>query len=80
MVELLFGIVLGPSVLGLLRVDDTVNVVAVLGLSYLLFLAGLDLDMTILRGTTLRLAAIGFAVSLAIAIALGATSSTAPVW
>jgi len=71
-VELLFGIVLGPSVLGVLRVDDTVNVVAVLGLSYLLFVAGLDLDMTILRGTTLRLAAMGFAVSLAIAIALGA--------
>ena len=70
-VELLFGIVLGPSVLGLLRVDDTVNVVAVLGLSYLLFLAGLDLDMTILRGTTLKVAASGFAVSLGIAIVIG---------
>ena len=70
-VELLIGIVLGPSVLGLLRVDDTVNVVAVLGLSYLLFLAGLDLDMMILRGTTLKVAASGFAVSLGIAIVIG---------
>jgi Kef-type K+ transport system membrane component KefB len=71
-VELLVGIVLGPSVLGLLRVDDTVNVIAVLGLSYLLFLAGLDLDMTILRGATLRAAATGFAASLGIATVIGA--------
>lgn len=70
-VELVAGIVLGPSVLGVLEVDETVNVVAVLGLSYLLFMAGLELELDVLRGPTLRVAAVGFGVSLAIAIVLG---------
>jgi Kef-type K+ transport system membrane component KefB len=70
-VELVVGIVLGPSVLGVLEVDETVNVMAVLGLSYLLFLAGLDLELGVLRGSVLRTAAIGFGVSLALAIVVG---------
>jgi Kef-type K+ transport system membrane component KefB len=70
-VELVAGIILGPSVLGLLQVDSTVNVVAVLGLSYLLFLAGLDLELDALRGATIRVALVGFGVSLALAVALG---------
>src|ERR1700754_1379385 len=48
--EILFGIVIGPSVLGLVKPDLPVTVVAVIGLAFLLFLAGLEFDIERLRG------------------------------
>jgi len=66
--EIVAGIVVGPSGLGWVEVDDAVEVVAVLGLAFLLFLAGLEIDFDRLRGRLLRLAAGGYAVSFAIAI------------
>jgi Kef-type K+ transport system membrane component KefB len=66
--EILAGIVVGPSVLGWVEVDGTVEVVAVLGLAFLLFLAGLEIDFGKLRGRLLRIAAGGYAVSFAIAV------------
>ena len=66
--EILVGIVVGPSGLGWVEVDATVEVVAVLGLAFLLFLAGLEIEFDRLRGRLLRLAAGGYAVSFAIAV------------
>jgi Kef-type K+ transport system membrane component KefB len=66
--EILCGIVVGPSGLGWVEVDATVEIVAVLGLAFLLFLAGLEIDFDRLRGKLLRLAAGGYAVSFAIAV------------
>jgi Kef-type K+ transport system membrane component KefB len=66
--EIVVGIVVGPSVLGWVEVDPTVEVLAVLGLAFLLFLAGLEIDFDRLRGRLLRLAAGGYAVSFAIAV------------
>jgi Kef-type K+ transport system membrane component KefB len=66
--EILAGIVIGPAVLGIVSVDATVEVVAVIGLAFLLFLAGLELDPEQLRGRTLRLPAVGYVVSFAIAV------------
>src|ERR687897_417310 len=43
----------------------------VLGLAFLLFLAGLEIDLDRLRGARLRSAATGFVVSLAIALGIG---------
>ena len=40
--EILAGIGAGPSVLGIIEVDQAVQVVALLGLAFVLFLAGLD--------------------------------------
>ncbi len=68
--EIVAGIVAGPSVLGIAEVDGSVQVVAILGLAFLLFLAGLEIDFHRLRGQTLRLPAIGYAISFAIAIAV----------
>ncbi len=48
--EIVTGIVIGPSVLGWVEIDETVNVVAVIGLAFLLFLAGLEIDFEKLRG------------------------------
>jgi Kef-type K+ transport system membrane component KefB len=69
--EIVAGIVVGPSVLGWVEVDDTVAVVSTIGLAFLLFLGGLELDFARLRGTVLRLSVLGYAVSFAIAAAVG---------
>jgi Kef-type K+ transport system membrane component KefB len=69
--EIVAGIVIGPAVLGLVEVDLPLQVMALLGLAFLLFLAGLEIDLDRLRGPRLRSAAVGFVVSLAIALAFG---------
>ena len=68
--ELVAGIVVGPSVLGWVEIDQTIEVMATIGLAFLLFLAGLEVDFHRLRGPVLRLAATGYAISLAIAVAV----------
>src|SRR3954468_16191926 len=69
--EIVAGILVGPAVLGWVHVDDPVEVLSTLGLAYLLFLAGLEIDFERLRGRVLRLALVGFAVSIALAVAVG---------
>jgi Kef-type K+ transport system membrane component KefB len=75
--EIIAGIVIGPSVLGIVHVDEAISVVALLGLAFLLFLAGLEIDFDKLRGQVLRLTLMGFAISFAIAlvVALGLKAS-----
>src|SRR6201989_1569732 len=68
--EIVAGIVVGPSVLGWVHVDQTIAVVSTLGLAFLLFLAGLEIDFARLRGPVLRLTAAGYAVSCALALAV----------
>jgi Kef-type K+ transport system membrane component KefB len=68
--EIVVGIVLGPSVLGWVRVDLPLQVLSVLGLAFLLFLAGLEIDVHRLHGRLLGLVAAGFAVSFAIGLAV----------
>jgi Kef-type K+ transport system membrane component KefB len=68
--EIVAGIVAGPALLGIVEIDGSVEVVAILGLAFLLFLAGLEIDFHRLRGQTLRLPAIGYAISFAIAVAV----------
>ena len=69
--EIVLGIVIGPSALRWVEVDDPVAVFATVGLAFLLFLAGLEIDFDRLRGRVLRLAAIGMVVSFAIALVVG---------
>src|SRR4051812_26068065 len=66
--EIVAGIVVGPSVLGWAEADETVAVVATIGLAFLLFLAGIEIEFHRLRGHILRVALGGFALSLAIAV------------
>src|SRR5215468_7080021 len=42
--EIVAGIVVGPSVLGWIRVDLPIAVLSTLGLTFLLFLAGMEID------------------------------------
>jgi Kef-type K+ transport system membrane component KefB len=71
--EILAGIVIGPSVLGWVTVDVPVAVLSLVGLALLLFLAGLEIEFEHLRGRVLRLAGGAWAVSfgIAVAVALG---------
>ena len=77
--EIVAGIVVGPSVLGIVEVDQAIEVVALIGLGFVLFLAGLEIEFDKLRGQVLRLAALGFAVSFGIAVLVGLTLSSAGV-
>jgi Kef-type K+ transport system membrane component KefB len=68
--EIVAGIVVGPSVLGWVEVDDTIAVLATIGLGFLLFLGGLEVDVGRLRGSVLRVTAGGYVLSFAIALAV----------
>jgi Kef-type K+ transport system membrane component KefB len=69
--EIVAGIVLGPSLLGWVVVDAPVEVLALVGLAFLLFLAGLEIDVHRLHGRPLQLALAGFVLSFAIAVGAG---------
>src|SRR6185312_6517851 len=53
-VEIIFGILIGPSVLGWAEADGPVQVLALIGLSFLLFVAGLEVDYERFRGKLLK--------------------------
>jgi Kef-type K+ transport system membrane component KefB len=69
--EIVLGIVIGPSGLGWVKPDLPVSILALVGLAFLLFLAGLEIEVERLRGRILKLTGVGFALSFAIAIILG---------
>src|SRR3954447_262287 len=75
--EIVAGIVVGPSVLGWVEVDEAVELVALLGLAFVLFLAGLEIEFEKLRGRVLRLTLLGFAISFAVALVVSLGLSTA---
>jgi Kef-type K+ transport system membrane component KefB len=66
--EVIAGILIGPAVLGWVRIDAPVQVLSDLGLGMLLFLAGLEIDIERLRGPLARLAVSAFAVSAVLAL------------
>jgi Kef-type K+ transport system membrane component KefB len=71
LLEIGAGVVLGPSVLGWVEADAAVNVLSLIGVGFLLLLAGLEIEVDRLRGAVLRLALTGFAVSFGIAVVVG---------
>jgi Kef-type K+ transport system membrane component KefB/nucleotide-binding universal stress UspA family protein len=69
---LLGGFFVGPSGLGILRGTDEVNALGEIGLFYLMFLAGLELDLLVFA--RIRKAAISFGLlTFALPLAAGAT-------
>jgi Kef-type K+ transport system membrane component KefB len=48
--EIVIGLILGPSVLGWVEMDVPLTLLSTIGVGYLLFLAGLELDLTALHG------------------------------
>src|SRR5262245_27556789 len=70
-VEILLGIVVGPQALGWASDDEPVQVLSVIGLAFLLLLAGLEIDFDRLRGRLLRLTGLAYVVSFGIALVIG---------
>src|SRR6516162_7228149 len=71
--EIVGGIIIGPSVLGWVHVDLPVAILALFGLAFLLFLAGLEIDVHRLRGRLLRFAVLGYLVGLVLGYGAGAS-------
>jgi Kef-type K+ transport system membrane component KefB len=69
--EIVVGIIVGPAVLGWVRVDLPVQILSVLGLAFLLFLAGMEIDLQRFRGRAARLAGLSFASSALLALVAG---------
>src|SRR3954451_23186558 len=78
-VELVLGVLIGPQVLDLARVDPFTEFFAGLGLGMLFFFAGYEIDIARIRGLPLRLAVYGWAMSLVIAYTLGGALAAAGV-
>lgn len=70
-VEIVAGIVLGPSVLGWVKIDLPVQILGLIGLAFLLFLSGLEIDPGRLRGRPLRTAVLGYLITLGLGIPIG---------
>src|SRR5262245_31131818 len=68
--ELVAGIILGPAVLGWIEAGPVVSIMASIGVAFLLFLAGLELDLHVLKGAPLVRGSLSFALSFALAFAL----------
>jgi Kef-type K+ transport system membrane component KefB len=69
--EIVAGIIIGPSVLGWVKVDLPISILAVLGLAFLLFLAGLEVELERLRGRLLAFVGLAFILSFGLALVVG---------
>ena len=78
-VELMLGIVIGPEVLGIAESDDFIEFFSNLGLGMLFFFAGYEIDFERIRGKPLKLGALGWLLSLALAYGLGGALAAAGV-
>lgn len=68
--ELIAGIIVGPAVLGWIEPGPVVRTMSAIGVAFLLFLAGLELDLDVLKGPPLILGALSFGLSLLVAAGL----------
>ncbi len=71
---ILAGMVVGPSVLGLLERDETIILLGTVGLLYLMFMAGLSIDLNKfekLRGKSLTFGMISYFIPQLAALAVG---------
>jgi Kef-type K+ transport system membrane component KefB len=78
-VELILGIVIGPQVADIAQVDPTTDFLGSLGLGMLFFFAGYEIDFDRIEGRPLRLGAIGWGLSLALAYGIGGLLALAGV-
>jgi len=75
--EILVGIAIGPNGLGWVSMDEPIRVLSMLGLAFLLFLSGLEIDFMLLAGRRLQAAILGFVASVAIGFMLALGLSAA---
>jgi Kef-type K+ transport system membrane component KefB len=78
-VELLLGAVIGPDVLDLAEVDEILDFLGELGLGFLFFFAGYEIEFDRIRGAPLRLAVLGWLLTLALAYSLAGVLAAAGI-
>jgi Kef-type K+ transport system membrane component KefB len=78
-VELVLGIVIGPQGADIARLDPTTSLLGNLGLGMLFFFAGYEIDFDRIKGRPLELAAVGWAISLALAYGIGGALAAAGI-
>src|SRR5215472_6406674 len=69
--EIIAGVIVGPSGFGWIRMDTPINVLSLFGLAMLLFLAGLEVEIERFRGRLLWVVLRAFGISLALALVVG---------
>jgi Kef-type K+ transport system membrane component KefB len=70
-IEIIAGILLGPSVLNWVHVDIPLQALSLLGLAFLLFLSGLEVEFAQLRGPPLKVIGVSFLASFLLALVIG---------
>lgn len=70
-IELVLGIIIGPKVAELAHVNAFTNFFGELGLAMLFFFAGYELELDRIRGRPLQIGLLAWAMSLALAFAIG---------
>jgi Kef-type K+ transport system membrane component KefB len=78
-IEFALGVIVGPDVLGWVSIDEPLDVLSLLALGFLLFIAGTEVEVKSLRGTLLTKAILGYALGLAIAFAIAFALGAADV-
>ena len=70
--EILLGILVGPAVLDLVKVTegDVISALSDLGLAFLMFLAGYEIDFARIKGRPLRLSVLGWLISLLLGVGI----------
>jgi Kef-type K+ transport system membrane component KefB len=77
-VELVLGVIIGPQALGL-PASGFLEFFSDLGLGMLFFFAGYEIDLRRISGEPLRLGALGWAISLALAYTIGGVLAAAGI-
>jgi Kef-type K+ transport system membrane component KefB len=70
-IEIVGGVLIGPGVFDVAHLSSGVLAVSTIGLAFLMFLAGFEIEFAAIRGRPLRLAAVGWAVSAALGVLFG---------
>jgi len=70
-IEIVAGIMIGPSVLGWVRIDLPISILSLIGLAFLLFLAGMEVELERLRGRLLLYVGGAFVASMGLALLVG---------
>jgi len=68
--ELALGVAIGPQGLGWAAAEGTVPPIATVGMAFLFFLAGLEIELEAIRGKPLRLALAGWIACLPLGFAI----------
>jgi len=77
--ELVMGIVIGPEVLDFAHSSEFIDFFSNLGLGMLFYFAGYEIDFERIRGTPMKLGALGWALSVGLAYGIGGVLAAAGI-